>query len=140
MPNFATSSALVETATKCLAIASSSPPQPGQHPLARGAGVGHRLQRGEGLRGDHEERLRGVEVAGGLGEVGAVDVGDEAEGQVAVAEVAQRLVSHHRAEVRAADADVDDVADRLAGVAGPLARADPLGEVAHPVERLVHLA
>ena len=35
--------------------------------------------------------------------------------------VAQRLVGHHRAEVGAADADVDDVADRLAGVAGPLA-------------------
>ena len=51
-----------------------------------------------------------VEVAGGLGEVGAVDVGDEAEGQVAVAVVPQRLVGHHRAEVRAADADVDDVA------------------------------
>ncbi len=53
--------------------------------------------------------------------------------------MAQRLVSHHRAEVGAADADVDDVADRLAGVPGPLARAHPLAEVAHPVERLVHL-
>ena len=38
---------------------------------------------------------------------------------VAVAVVAQRLVGHHRAEVGAADADVDDVADALAGVAGP---------------------
>ena len=28
MPNFATSSALVETATKCLATAASSPPRP----------------------------------------------------------------------------------------------------------------
>ncbi len=113
--------------------------QTGQQPLAGGAGVGHRLQRGEGLRGDHEERLRRVEVARGLGEVGAVDVGDEAEGEVAVAEVAQRLVSHHRAEVGAADADVDDVADQLAGVAGPGTGADPLGEVGHAVERLVHL-
>ena len=53
--------------------------------------------------------------------------------------VAQRLVGHHRAEVGAADADVDDVADRLAGVARPLARAHPLGEGGHPVEHLVHL-
>ena len=41
--------------------------------------------------------------------------------------VAQRLVGHHRPEVRAADADVDDVADPLAGVAGPVAAAHPLG-------------
>ena len=83
MPNFATSAALVETATKCLATACSSP-SARQRPGARRAGVGHRLQRGEGLRRDDEQRLGRVEVAGRLGEVGAVDVRDEAEGQVAV--------------------------------------------------------
>ena len=111
----------------------------GQRPLAGGAGVGHRLQRREGLRGDDEQGLLGVEVAGRLDEVGAVDVGDEAEGHLAPAEVAQRLVGHHRAEVGAADPDVDDVADRPAGVADPLAAAHPLAEVAHPVEGLVDL-
>ena len=49
-------------------------------PLARAARVGHGLQRGEGLGGDDEERLRGIEIAHGLREVGAVDVGDEAKG------------------------------------------------------------
>ena len=39
--------------------------------------------------------------------------------------VAQRLVGHHRAEVGAADADVDDVADRLAGVARSTRRSGP---------------
>ena len=39
--------------------------------------------------------------------------------------VAQRLVGHHRPEVGAADADVDHVADRLAGVPAPLARRGP---------------
>ena len=58
---------------------------------------------------------------------------------LAVAVVAQRLVRHHRPEVRAADADVDHVADRLAGVALPLAAAHPVGERGHPVEDLVHL-
>ena len=96
MPNSATPSALVETATKCLAIASSRA-QLRERPLPRGVGVGHRLQRREGLRGDDEERLLGVEVAGLLGEVGAVDVGDEAEGHLAARVVAQRLVGHHRA-------------------------------------------
>ena len=80
-----------------------------------------------------------VEVARRLDEVGAVDVGDEAERQVAPRVVAQRLVRHHRPEVGAADADVDDVADRLAGVALPLARADAVGEGGHPVEHRVHL-
>ena len=125
MPNAATSSALVETATKWLATAASSPPRPRQHPFARGAGVGHRLQGREGLRGDDEQRLGRVEVAGRLGEVGAVDVGDEAERQVAAAVVAQRLVGHHRPEVGAADADVDDVADRPAGVPASTRRRAP---------------
>ena len=51
----------------------------------------------------------------------------------------KRLVGHHRTEVRAADADVDDVADRLTGVALPLARADAVGERRHAVEHLVDL-
>ena len=109
-----------------------------QRPVARGVGVGHGLERGEGLGGDDEERLLGVEVLDGFGEVGAVDVGDEAEGQVALAVVLQRLVGHDRAEVGAADADVDDVADALAGVALPLAAADAVGEGGHLVEHRVH--
>ena len=47
-------------------------------------GVGHRLERGERLRHDDEERLGRVEVVHRLPEVGAVDVGHEAERQVAV--------------------------------------------------------
>ena len=53
--------------------------------------------------------------------------------------VAQRLVGHDRSEVRAADPDVDDVADRLAGVPLPLAGADALGERGHRVEHVVDL-
>ena len=135
----ATFAALVETATKCLATAFASPPRPASDQSRARVGVGHRLQRGEGLRRDDEQRLRRVEVARRLGEVGAVDVGDEAEGHGAVAVVLERLVGHHRAEVRAADADVDDVADALAGVALPRAAADAVGEVGHLVEHGVDL-
>ena len=124
MPNFATSLALVEMATKCLATADFIAAESLQRPVARGVGVGHGLERGEGLGGDEEEGLVGVEVADGFDEVGAIDVGDEAEGEVALAVVLQRLVGHDRAEVGAADADVDDVADALAGVSLPLAAAD----------------
>ena len=57
----------------------------------------------------------------------------------AVAVVPQRLVRHHRPEIGAADADVDDVANPLAGVALPRAAADAVGEVGHLVEHGVHL-
>ena len=58
---------------------------------------------------------------------------------LALAVVLQRLVGHDRTEVRAADADVDDVADALAGVALPVAAAHSVGEVGHLVEHRVNL-
>ena len=137
MPKSATCLALVEMATKCLATADSIAAEPGERPGARGEGVGHRLLRGEGLGGDEEERLVGAEVADGFGEVGAIDVGDEAEGEVALRVEPERLVGHDGAEVRAADADVDDVADGLAGVALPRAGADAVGERSHLVQHRV---
>ncbi|MDH6433436.1 hypothetical protein M2158_001913 [Streptomyces sp. SAI-144] len=109
-----------------------------EQPRARRGGVGDRLDGGEGLRGDDEQRLGRVQVAGGLVQVGAVDVRHEADGEVAVGEAAQHLVGHRGAQVGAADADVDDVLDAAAGVAGPLAGADPVREVAHLVEHGVH--
>ena len=54
----ATRSALVETATKCLATAASSP-SCADHPVPRGVRVGQRLQRAERLGGDDEQRLVG---------------------------------------------------------------------------------
>ncbi len=52
---------------------------------------------------------------------------------------AQRLADHFRAEVGAADADVDDVGDRLAGVAEPVAGAHAFGECPMPVQHRMHL-
>ena len=51
----------------------------------------------------------------------------------------QCLVGHDGAEVGAADADVDDVLDALAGVAEPAALAHVVGEDAHAIEYLVHV-
>ena len=53
--------------------------------------------------------------------------------------VPQRLVGHHRPEIGAADPDVDDVPDALAGVAVPRAAAHAVGEGGHPVEHRVDL-
>ena len=106
----------------------------GERPLAGRGGIGHGLQRGKSLGGNDEERFGRVKVVGGLGEVGAVHIGDESEGERAVGVVAQGFVGHHGPEIRAADADVDDVFNALAGVACPLARADAIGKFGHAVE------
>ena len=106
----------------------------GQQPVARGMRVGHGLERGEGLGGDDEQRLGGIEIVHRLGEVGAVDIGDEAEGHGPLAVVLQRFVGHDGAEIRSADADIDDIADALAGMPRPGASAQPIGEGRHLVE------
>src|ERR1022692_1140207 len=67
-------------------------------------------------------------------EINAVNIRDEAERQAALAVMLERFVSHHRAEVGAADADVDDVANALAGMARPRAAADAVREAGHLVE------
>ena len=149
MPNAATLSSAVETATKWCATASvfacSDPSiapgrrEPRPEPVAREAGVGERLEGGEGLRGDDEQRRLGVEVGGLLREVGRVDVRDEPRLDAGVRVGLERLVDHHGAEVRAADADVDDVRHPLAGHARPLAAAHALGERGHPLEHGLHV-
>jgi len=68
------------------------------------------------------------------------DVGDEAEGQVAPSVMPLCLVRHHRPQVRPTDTGIDDVADRLAGVALPLPAALPGGGVGHLVEHGVDLS
>src|SRR3546814_5746165 len=57
--------------------------EPVQAPCARRVCVGQGFQRGEGLGADDEQRLRRVQPAHALAEVGAVDVGHEAELHVA---------------------------------------------------------
>src|SRR2546423_4143750 len=90
-----------------------------QRPIARALRVGNRLKRGEGFRGDDERRLRRIEVARRLDEIRSVDVGYEAERHGTVAVVSERLVRHHRPEVRAADTDIDHVANALSGMSFP---------------------
>ena len=101
-------------------------------PAPRRGGVGHGLLGGEGLGRDHEQGTRRIERGERVEQVGAVDVGHEVRAQIRALVGLQRLAHHERPEVRAADADVDDVGDGLAGVAAPGAAAHPLAEVAHP--------
>ena len=110
-----------------------------QRPVARRVGIGHRLERGEGLRGDDEECLGRIQIADRLGEIGAIDIGNKAEGHVPLAVVAKRLVGHDGAEIRTADPDVDHVLDALAGVSLPLTASHALGKGTHGFENLVDL-
>jgi len=112
-------------------------PQRIDQPRARRLRVGDRLDRGEGLGADDEEGLVGVEPQELLRDVRTVHVGHELHVQAAVRVGAQRLVGHHRPQVRAADADVHHVLDRLAREAEPLARTHLLSEVAHLVQHLM---
>ncbi len=50
----------------------------------------------------------------------------------------QRFVSHHGSEVRAADTDVDDVANRFPGEPFPLAPADAIGKIGHLIQHGMH--
>ena len=100
--------------------------------------VGQRFLRRERLGTNDEQGFFGIELARGFDEIRAIDVGDEAEAQLALAVMTQRFVSHHRTEIRAADADIDDVADRPPGVPAPVAAADLVGEGRHPFEDRVH--
>ena len=109
--------------------------QPGAHDL----GVRDGLERREGLGGhDHKGRL-GIQVLRGLTRVGGVNVGDEAALQALLHVGLEGLVRHDGAQVGAADADVDDGLDGLAGDAHPLAGADAAGEGVDLLQHLVHV-
>ena len=106
-------------------------------PRAGRAGVGQRFERGECLRRDDEQRFGRIEIASRFGQVGAVDVRDEAERQIAVAVGPQGFISHDRAEIGAADADVDDVFDRACRC-GPSTRRCGCGRQSRPSCRAPH--
>ena len=124
MPNSATSSAFVETATKWRATAASSPSSASSHARAERA-----LVMVSSVVNVFDATMNRVSAGSRsrrrLDEVRAVDVGDETEDEVPARVRPQRLVGHDRPEVGAADADVDDVADRPAGGARPARRSAP---------------
>ena len=137
IPNFSTSLALVETATKCLATACSLPSARTHHSRAERALVS--VSSVVKVLEETIKRFCRVEIAGGFYELVAVDIGDEAHGQIPIAVVLQGVIGHVRTEVGAADTDVDDIAYALAGIPLPLAAANPVGEIRHLVQHGVNL-
>ena len=108
-----------------------------KEPFARGQGVGEGFLGGEGFGGDDEEGGLGVDFGQYVAQLGAVHVGDEVHVEAGVSEGFERGTHHQRAEVGAADADIDDVGDDLVGVAQPVAAADFVCEFAHALQDAV---
>ena len=52
-----------------------------ERPVTRSVGVGHRFQGGKGFGGDDEKGFGRVEILDRFGKIGAIHVGDKAEGQ-----------------------------------------------------------
>ena len=101
MPNAETSFSAVETRDEVSRYGCLGVPKSAEQPSTGGSRVGHGLERGERLRRDDEQGRSGrIQVARGLGEISAVDVGHEAEGEVALAVAAQGFVGHHRVRGR----------------------------------------
>ena len=94
--------------------------------MQRRARVEHGLGGGEGLRGDRDQGRGGIEAGDRLLERGAVDIGDDRR-LVAAGVAAERVDQQMRPERRAADADMEDVADRAERL-----RLDRVDQRAHP--------
>eukprot|EP00760_Papus_ankaliazontas_P006658 PhM_4_TR13129/c0_g1_i1/m.69410 len=109
-----------------------------QHGLAGRRGVEDRLLGREGLARNDKERLSDVDLLEHLREVRAVDVRHKVHLELVGGVGLQGLRDHHRAEVAAADANVDHVGNGLAAVALPLARADLVRECFHLVQYTIN--
>src|SRR5687767_7363322 len=88
-------------------VQSGFPAQAALEPGARGAGVGERFLRAEGLRRDDDERSGGLQARQSFGYRGAVYVGDEVRAQPAARAGLERLAHEARPEVRSPDAEID---------------------------------
>ena len=76
---------------------------------------------------------------GGLRESGPIDVGHKAERHPATCEAPERMKGHFRAEIRSADADVDDILDALSGVAFPFSGPHAVRKSRHLIENFMNL-
>src|SRR6185312_17269785 len=90
-----------------------------EHPVASGVSVRHRLERGEGLGTNNEQCLFRAQVTRRFDEIGAVDIRNELERDVALAVVFEPLVRHDRPEVGATDANVDYISYAFPGMSLP---------------------
>ncbi len=90
-----------------------------QKPVARRVRVHHGFCCCEGFRGNYEERGLRIDLLQHGIKIVAIDVGDEVQMQIGPLIGTQRLAYHFGAEIGAANADIDDIRDRLAAISQP---------------------
>ncbi len=110
-----------------------------EQPGAGGCGIHHGFLGREGFGGDDKKGFCRIQVAGLFIEVRAIDVGDKTDAEMRIGIEAQGFTSHGGTEVRPADADIENVADGLSGVAFPFPAPDGLGEGVHLLKNGAHL-
>jgi len=110
-----------------------------QEPGTRRVGVKHGFSGDEGFRGHDEQGRFRIDLRQGRFHVVPVDVGHKMHFQARIGIRAQRQASHFRTQVRAADADVDDVANWLARVAEPAAIAYLVRKCLHALQHILHV-
>jgi len=109
------------------------------NPAACHARIGLRLERDEGLGADDEERARGIGLGDDVGELAAIDIGDEGHAGCALRHRLQRFHCHRRAEIGTADADVDHQGKGRIGAGADAALAHVLGKFEHALALGHHL-
>ncbi len=101
-------------------------PKPG----ACGVGIGHRLEGGKGLGCDDDESRAGIEGFQRVRDVRPIDVGNKVK-PWSVVEGGKRPDRHQRPEVRAADTDIDHIAEGFTGQACSASLPKIPGEAEH---------
>jgi hypothetical protein len=105
---------------------------------ARAFGIRHRLERGEGLRGDQDQRGAQIDARQHIGQMRPVDVRHHMDiGAVGMGR--QRAQRHLGPERRAADADMDDMGEPPAAGRCDRTRPHAARETRHPGKRVANL-
>src|SRR5262244_950635 len=138
IPNFATSTAFVETATKCFATDFSSPPRPAsdQSRAVWALVIVSRVPK------VFEATMKMVSAGSRSRTASAKSVPSMLETNrkvIPLSVISERLIGHNRAEIGTADPDVDHVSNALARVALPSAASDAVTKIGHFVEHCVDI-
>ena len=110
-----------------------------QQPFPGALRIGHGFQSGERFGRNYEECFRGIQITRCLHKIRAIHVRDEPEGEAAITIIFQRLIGHHGAKIRSADANIDNVLDPLAGMSFPFASPDAIRKRGQLVQDSLHL-
>ena len=102
-----------------------------QKPLPGRASIQHGLGRGEGFGGNQKQRAFRFDPAQHMSQLVAVHIGDKVKVLVLVYPVLKGIDHDFRTQVRAADADIDDIGDLPAAL-------DLIGQGEHSIQRVVN--